>query len=49
MRSTPMPVKFATHTFCVLVGSHTFCTCTTAITAATSATGGSTCSVASTV
>ena len=41
--SIGVPVKFATHTLAVLVGSQTFCTCTTAITAATSTTGGSAC------
>ena len=47
--STPTPVKLATQTFCVFVGSQTFCTCTTAITAATSVTGGRMPSPASTV
>ncbi len=47
--STSTPVKFATHTFCVLVGSQAFCTWTTAITAATRVTGGRIPSPASTV
>ncbi len=47
--STRTPVKFATHTFCVLVGSQTFCTWTTAITAATSVAGGRMPKPASTV
>ncbi len=38
--STRTPVKLAIQTLCVFVGSQTFCTCVTDITAASSASAG---------
>ncbi len=45
IESIGTPVKFAIQTLAVFVGSQTFCTCTTAMIAATSTSGGSTCAV----